>query len=45
MSQENVETVKRAVAAINVRDIDRYLDCFTEDIELHVFAFAAVGGV
>jgi ketosteroid isomerase-like protein len=45
MSQEDVETVKRAVAAVNARDIDRYLDCCTEDIELHVFAFAAVGGV
>jgi ketosteroid isomerase-like protein len=45
VSQENVETVKRAVAAVNARDIDRYLDCCTEDIELHVAAFAAVGGV
>ena len=45
MSQENVEMVKRAVAAVNARDIDRYLDCCTEDIELHVVAMAAVGGV
>jgi ketosteroid isomerase-like protein len=45
MAQENLETVKRAVAAINSRDIDRYLDCCTEDIELHVVAFAAIGGV
>ena len=45
MSQENVETVKRAVAAINARDIDRYLDCCTEDIELHFVAMAALGGV
>ena len=34
MSQENVETVKRAVAAVNERDIDRYLASCTEDIEL-----------
>jgi ketosteroid isomerase-like protein len=34
MSQENVETVKRAVAAINQRDIDGYLACCTEDVQL-----------
>jgi ketosteroid isomerase-like protein len=45
MSQEDLETVKRAVAAVNARDIDRYLDCCTEDIELHFVAMAAVGGV
>jgi ketosteroid isomerase-like protein len=45
MSQENLEIVKRAVAAVNERDIDRYLDCCTQDIELHVVAMAAVGGV
>ena len=33
MSQENVEIVKRAVAAVNERDIDAYLACVTEDIE------------
>jgi hypothetical protein len=32
MSQENLELVKRAVAALNERDIDRYLACCTEDI-------------
>jgi len=34
MSQENVETVVRAIAAINARDIDAYLACCTEDVEL-----------
>ena len=34
MSQENVELVERAVAAVNARDIDAYLACCTEDIEL-----------
>jgi ketosteroid isomerase-like protein len=34
MSQENVEVVKRAVAAINRRDIDGYLACCTEDVQL-----------
>jgi ketosteroid isomerase-like protein len=35
MSRENVEVVKRAIAAVNERDIDGYLACCTEDIELH----------
>ena len=34
MSQENVETVGRAIAAINARDIDAYLACCTEHVEL-----------
>ena len=34
MSEENVEVVERAIAAINERDIDRYLACCTEDIRL-----------
>jgi hypothetical protein len=34
MSQENVEIVKRAIAAINARDIDGYLACCTEDVML-----------
>jgi hypothetical protein len=34
MSQENVEIVERAVAAINQRDIDGYLACCTDDVEL-----------
>ena len=34
MSQENVETVHRAIAAINRRDIDGYLACCTKDVQL-----------
>ena len=34
MSEENVETVERAITAINERDIDGYLACCTEDIQL-----------
>jgi len=34
MPEENVETVARAITAINQRDIDGYLACCTENIEL-----------
>ena len=34
MSEENVEVVERAIAALNERDIDGYLACCTEDIQL-----------
>jgi hypothetical protein len=34
MSQENVETVERAIAAINAREIDAYLACCTENVQL-----------
>src|SRR6476620_922750 len=34
MSSENVETVRRAIAAINARDIDAYLAWCTENVEL-----------
>ena len=34
MSQENVEVVKRAVAAVNERDVDAYLACCTDDVRL-----------
>jgi ketosteroid isomerase-like protein len=34
MPQENVETVGRAIAAINARDIDAYLACCSENVEL-----------
>ena len=34
MSPENVETVGRAIAAINARDIHGYLACCTENVEL-----------
>jgi ketosteroid isomerase-like protein len=38
VSQENVETVRRAIAAINARDIDAYLACCTENVELVIAA-------
>src|SRR4051812_29752179 len=44
MSQGNLEMVKRAVAAVNERGIDRYLDCCTEDIELEILPMAPLGG-
>ena len=34
MSQENVEIVREAVAALNERDLDRYLPCCAGDIQL-----------
>ena len=34
MSQENLQVVKRAVEAVNHRDIDGYLVCCTEDVQL-----------
>lgn len=43
MSQENVELVKRAIAAINARDIDAYLACCTEDVEMST-PLAPIGG-
>ena len=43
MSQENVEVVEQAIAAINNRDVDRYLACCTDDIELRT-PWAAVEG-
>jgi ketosteroid isomerase-like protein len=44
VSRENVEIVRRAIAAINARDLDGYLACCTEDVELRT-PFDAVGGV
>jgi ketosteroid isomerase-like protein len=34
VSEENVEVVNRLIAAVNERDIDGYLACCTEDIQL-----------
>src|SRR5439155_20455531 len=34
MSEENVEVVKRAVAALHERDLAGYLDCCTDDVHL-----------
>lgn len=36
MSQENLEVVRRAVAALNARDLEGYLACCTRDVELHI---------
>jgi len=44
MSQENVEVVERVIAAFNERDIDGYLACCADDIQLRA-AWAAIGGV
>jgi hypothetical protein len=44
MSQENVEVVERVITAVNERDIDRYLSCCTEDIQLRT-PWAGVAGV
>jgi ketosteroid isomerase-like protein len=35
VSQENVKIVRRAIAALNGRDVDGYLACCTEDVKLH----------
>jgi ketosteroid isomerase-like protein len=43
MSQENVEVVRAAVAAINDRDLDRYLALCAPDIELITPAAAIEG--
>jgi ketosteroid isomerase-like protein len=34
MSEKNVEIAERAIAALNQRDIEGYLACCTEDVEL-----------
>jgi ketosteroid isomerase-like protein len=44
MSEENVEIVKRAIAAVNERDVDGYLSCCTNDVQLST-PVAAVAGV
>jgi ketosteroid isomerase-like protein len=44
MSQENVETVRRAIAMVNEREIDRYLACCTEDVQMWT-PFASIGAV
>ena len=43
MSRENVETVRKCVDALNQRNVDGYLACCTEEIEL-VPAPAALEG-
>ncbi len=44
MSRENMRLIEHAIAAINVRDIEGYLACCTEDVKLET-PVAAVGGV
>jgi ketosteroid isomerase-like protein len=44
MSQANVETVEKVIAALNRLDIDGYLACCSEDIQLRT-PWAAIGGV
>ncbi len=34
MSEQNLEIVERAVAAVNEQDLDAYLACCTDDVEL-----------
>jgi ketosteroid isomerase-like protein len=43
MSHENVEVVRCAVAALNARDVDGYLACCTDDVELYTPLAAFVG--
>jgi ketosteroid isomerase-like protein len=43
MSQENVEVVRRAIAAVNERDVESYLALCTPDVEV-VTAFAPIEG-
>jgi ketosteroid isomerase-like protein len=44
MSRENVEIVKRAIAAVNERDIEGYLACCADNIQLST-PLAEVAGV
>jgi hypothetical protein len=43
MSQENVEVVERAIAAVDDRDIDSYLACCTGEVELETPVIAVEG--
>jgi ketosteroid isomerase-like protein len=44
MSQEKVDVVRRAIAALNTRDVEGYLACCTDDIEVRT-PWSEVGGV
>ena len=44
MSEEKVETFKRAVAAYNRRDIDAFLEAFDPEIEWHSLTQVMFGG-
>jgi len=43
VAEENVDLVRRAIAAVNARDIEDYVACCTEDVMLKT-PMAAVGG-
>ena len=43
MSRENLEVVQRAIAAINEGDVDGYLSCCTEDVEMSTPAEGVAG--
>jgi len=43
MSQENMDTVQRALAAVNDRDVDGYLSCCTNDVVLSTPAEGVTG--
>jgi ketosteroid isomerase-like protein len=42
VSQQNVEIVERAIAAVNARDVDAYLACCTENVRMQT-PFAPIG--
>jgi ketosteroid isomerase-like protein len=42
VSRENVEVVRRAIAALNAHDLEAYLACCSEDVELHLPVVAGV---
>jgi ketosteroid isomerase-like protein len=42
VSEENVEIVRRVVAALNARDLEGYLACCREDVQLHLPVVAGV---
>jgi ketosteroid isomerase-like protein len=42
MSQANVEIVRRVLAAVNAHDLEGYLTCCSEDVELHLPVVAGV---
>jgi hypothetical protein len=44
MSREKFETVRKVLAALNERDVDGYLTCCTEDVELVPATVAIEGG-
>jgi ketosteroid isomerase-like protein len=43
MSQENVETARRCLDALNRRDVEGYIACCTDDVELRTATVALEG--